>query len=146
MEIRGMIFLACPPVYTLPGTWNDPDKIAKCNETLIPHLTLNPNYTFGISIAVITILLAGYGVYKGFFANKGLTVLGMIMKIDTQGMSYGTGKGNGKSIEEQRAALPDVEPKKINLISDALKDELKQLINEVLDERKYIIMQEERND
>ena len=68
------------------------------------------------------------------------------MKIDTQGMSYGTSKGNGKSIEEQRAALPDVEPKKINLISDALKDELKQLINEVLDERKYIIMQEERND
>ena len=59
----------------------------------------------------------------------------MIMKIDTQGMSYGTSKGNGKSIEEQRAALPDVEPKKINLISDALKEELKQLINEVLDER-----------
>ena len=59
----------------------------------------------------------------------------MIMKIDTQGMSYGTGKGSGKSIEEHRAALPDVEPKKINLISDALKEELKQLINEVLDER-----------
>ena len=59
----------------------------------------------------------------------------MIMKIDTQGMSYGTGKGSGKSIEEQRDALPDVEPKKINLISDALKEELKQLINEVLDER-----------
>ena len=57
------------------------------------------------------------------------------MKIDTQGMSYGTGKGNGKSIEEQRAALPDVEPKKINLISDALKAELKDIINEVLDER-----------
>ena len=57
------------------------------------------------------------------------------MKIDTQGMSYGTGKSNGKSIEEQRAALPDAEPKKINLISDALKEELKQLINEVLDER-----------
>ena len=50
-------------------------------------------------------------------------------------MSYGIGKGSGKSIEEQRAALPDVEPKKINLISDALKQELKDLINEVLDER-----------
>ena len=58
----------------------------------------------------------------------------MIMKIDTQGMSYGTGKG-GKSLEEQRAALPDVIPKKINLISDALKKELKDIINEVLDER-----------
>ena len=56
------------------------------------------------------------------------------MKIDTQGMSYGTGKG-GKSLEEQRAALPDVIPKKINLISDALKKELKDIINEVLDER-----------
>jgi len=57
------------------------------------------------------------------------------MKIDTQGMSYGTGKGDGKSIEEQRAALPDVIPKKINILSDALKLELKELINEVLDER-----------
>ena len=55
-----MIFLACPPVYTLPGTWNDPEKIARCNETLIPHFTFDPNYTFGISIAVITILLAAY--------------------------------------------------------------------------------------
>ena len=57
------------------------------------------------------------------------------MKIDTQGMSYGIGKGSGKSIEEQRAALPDVVPKQINIISDALKQELKDLINEVLDER-----------
>ena len=65
-------FVACPPVYTLPGTWNDPEKIDKCNDTLIPHFTFDPNYTFGISIAVITILLAVYGIYRGFFANKGL--------------------------------------------------------------------------
>ena len=57
------------------------------------------------------------------------------MKIDTQGMSLDTGKGTGKSLEEQRAAIPDVEPKKINIISDALKKELKDIINEVLDER-----------
>ena len=57
------------------------------------------------------------------------------MKIDTQGMSYGTGKGTGKSLEEQRASIPDVKPKKINLISDALKAELKDIINEVLNER-----------
>ena len=57
-----MIFLACPPVYTLPGTWSNPDKIAKCNDTLIPHFTFNPDYTFGISIAVITVLLAAYGI------------------------------------------------------------------------------------
>ena len=72
----------------------------------------------------------------------------MNMKIDTQGMSLdlGKGKGTGKSIEEQRAAIPDVKPKQLNLISDALKKELKDIINEVLDERKYIIMQEERNE
>ena len=42
------LFLACPPVYTLPGTWSDPEKIAKCNETLIPHFTFNPDYSFGV--------------------------------------------------------------------------------------------------
>ena len=57
------------------------------------------------------------------------------MKIDTQGMSLDTGKGTGKSLEEQRAAIPDVEPKQINIISDSLKKELKDIINEVLDER-----------
>ena len=59
------------------------------------------------------------------------------MKIDTQGMSYGTGKGDGRSIEEQRAAIPPEEFTQVNLISDALKEELKQLINEVLDERDF---------
>ena len=57
------------------------------------------------------------------------------MKIDTQGMSYGDGKGSGKSLEEQRAAIPSFNPPKLNIISDSLKLELKELINEVLDER-----------
>ena len=39
---------------------------------MIPHLTLDPNFTFSISLAVIVILLSGYGVYKGFFANENL--------------------------------------------------------------------------
>jgi len=55
-------------------------------------------------------------------------------KIDTQGMSYGSGKST-RSLEEQRAALPNFKPNKMNLLSDALKVELKELINEVLDER-----------
>ena len=59
------------------------------------------------------------------------------MKIDTQGMSYGDGKGSGKSLEEQRAAIPPFNPPKLNIISDALKVELKELINDVLDEREY---------
>ena len=58
----------------------------------------------------------------------------MIMTINTQGMSYGDG-GSGRSIEEQRAAIPPLKVNKLNLISDALKVELKDLINEVLDER-----------
>ncbi len=56
-------------------------------------------------------------------------------KIDTQGMSYDTGKGSTRSLEEQRAAIPDYVPPKINILTDALKVELKELINEVLDER-----------
>ena len=64
------------------------------------------------------------------------------MKIDTQGMSFGDGT-TGKTLEEQRAAIPPLQVREMNLISDSLKVELKQLINEVLDERKYIIMREE---
>ena len=56
------------------------------------------------------------------------------MKIDTQGMSFGTGE-TGKSIQEQRDAIPPLKVNKMNLLSDALKVELKELINEVLDER-----------
>jgi len=59
----------------------------------------------------------------------------MNMKIDTQGMSFGDGKDSGKSLEEQRNAIPPLQVNKINIISDSLKTELKQLINEVLDER-----------
>ena len=60
----------------------------------------------------------------------------MIMKIDTQGMSFGDSEG-GRTLEEQRAAIPPMQVNKLNLISDSLKVELKQLINEVLDEREH---------
>ena len=59
----------------------------------------------------------------------------MIMKIDTQGMSLDTGKDTGKSIEEQRAAIPDIEVVETKLFSDSFRKELKELINEILDER-----------
>ena len=64
LAIRDLL-ASCPPVYTLPGTWT------KCN-ALIPHYNANPNMTFGISVAVITVLLAAFGVYKAFFNNKEL--------------------------------------------------------------------------
>ena len=54
--------------------------------------------------------------------------------MDTQAMTYG-GKNALSDIEAQRAKIPDVKPKEINIISDALKKELKDIINEVLDER-----------
>ena len=54
--------------------------------------------------------------------------------MDTQAMTFG-GKSTPEDIEAQRDALPDVIHKKINLISDALKKELKDIINEILDER-----------
>ena len=60
----------------------------------------------------------------------------MTMKIDTQGMSFGDGT-SGRTLEEQRAAIPPADKRELNLISDALKVELKKLINEVLDERSW---------
>ena len=54
--------------------------------------------------------------------------------MDTQAMTFG-GKSTPEEVEAQRAKIPDVKPKEINLITDALKKELKDIINEVLDER-----------
>ena len=56
------------------------------------------------------------------------------MKIDTQGMSFGSEKSGGKSLQEQRDAIPPMVVNKTNLLSDALKKELKELIHEVLEE------------
>ena len=60
------LLASCPPVYTLPGTWT------KCN-AIVPHYNADPNITFGMSLLVILVLLSGYGVYRAFFNNEGLT-------------------------------------------------------------------------
>ena len=54
--------------------------------------------------------------------------------MDTQAMTL-VAKSTPADIQAQRYRLPYVKPKQINLISDALKAELKDLINEVLDDR-----------
>ena len=54
--------------------------------------------------------------------------------MDTQAMTLG-GKGTPEDIQKQRDAIPPLKVNKMNLISDALKAELKDLINEVLDDR-----------
>ena len=56
------------------------------------------------------------------------------MKIDTQGMSFGSEKTGGKSLQEQRDAISPMVVNKTNLLSDALKKELKELMHEVLEE------------
>ena len=58
------------------------------------------------------------------------------MKIDTQGMSFGTGD-TGRSVQEQRDSIPPMKVNKNNILSDALRIELKDLIHEVLDEREW---------
>ena len=59
------------------------------------------------------------------------------MKIDTQGMSFGSVKSGGKSLQEQHDAIPPMMKNEMNLLSDSLRKELKELINEVLDEREW---------
>ena len=44
-------------------------------------------------------------------------------------------KGTPEDIQRQRDAIPPMVVNKTNLLSDALKEELKDLINEILDER-----------
>ena len=61
-----MIFIACPPVYTLPGTWDDPEKIKRCQETLIPHLQLEPETGFLVFVGLVVLGLMIYGIYKTF--------------------------------------------------------------------------------
>ena len=45
------------------------------------------------------------------------------------------GKGTPEDIQRQRDVIPPMVVNKTNLLSDALKGELKDLINEILDER-----------
>ena len=54
--------------------------------------------------------------------------------MDTQAMTFGS-SSTPDDIQRQRDAIPPMAVNKMNLLSDALKIELKQLINEVLDER-----------
>tara|TARA_B100000965_G_C19601968_1_gene763293 strand:- start:5948 stop:6226 length:279 start_codon:yes stop_codon:yes gene_type:complete len=54
--------------------------------------------------------------------------------MDTQAMTSGDGYPSF-DIQAQRDAIPPMKTNKMNLLSDAFKAELKELINEVLDER-----------
>ncbi len=58
--------------------------------------------------------------------------------IDTQGMGYG--EGSGKVVESTA-----FKPSELTVFSDREKKELKEIINEVLDERKNDIVLSERD-
>ena len=62
-------------VVQLAGTFAADRFIVIKNKTKDPVVSAepHPNFTFPIAVAVFTVLLAGFGVYKGFFANKGLS-------------------------------------------------------------------------
>ena len=63
------ILAACPPVYTLPGTWDDPEKIKRCQDTLIPHLNLEPETGFLVFIGLLVLISIVYGIYMTFGAG-----------------------------------------------------------------------------
>ena len=54
--------------------------------------------------------------------------------MDTQAMTFGS-SATPDDIQRQRDAISPMVVNKMNLLSDALKIELKEFINEVLDER-----------
>lgn len=59
-----MLFLSCPPVYHLPGTWT------KCKAPLINHLNLSPDQGFILFIGLFLLTLVGVGVYNTFGPGK----------------------------------------------------------------------------
>ena len=65
-----MIFAACPPVFTLPGTWNDPEQIKRCQDTLIPHFSLTPEQGFILFFGLLLFALVGWGLYLTVGSGK----------------------------------------------------------------------------
>ena len=59
-----MIFLSCPPVYHLPGTWT------KCKDAIIPHGNLDPKYGIIVVIVLLLFFLVGWGLYLTFGPGK----------------------------------------------------------------------------
>ena len=104
-----MIFTACPPVYTLPGTWDDPEKIAKCKETLIPHLQLEPETGFLVFIGLLVVGSIIYGIYNTFGAG-GKELKDEIRehaRMHEMGIAHGHDGGGVRPVMTQRAQEQD---------------------------------------
>ena len=59
-----MLFLSCPPVYHLPGTWSE------CKTPLINHLNLTPDQGFILFFGLLLLTLVGVGLYNTFGPGK----------------------------------------------------------------------------
>ena len=59
-----MLFLSCPPVYHLPGTWTE------CKTPLINHLNLTPDQGFILFFGLLLLTLVGVGLYNTFGPGK----------------------------------------------------------------------------
>ena len=59
-----MLFLSCPPVYHLPGTWTE------CKTPLINHLNLTPDHGFILFFGLLLLTLVGVGLYNTFGPGK----------------------------------------------------------------------------
>ena len=103
------LFAACPPVYTLPGTWDDPEKIKRCQETLIPHLELEPETGFLVFVALVVFGLIIYGIYKTF--GKGGEGLRDEIKEHARmhelGIAHGHEGGGERPVMTQKAQEQD---------------------------------------
>ncbi len=58
------MFLSCPPVYHLPGTWT------KCKDAIIPHGNLDPKYGIIVFFVLLLLFLVGWGLYLTFGPGK----------------------------------------------------------------------------
>lgn len=60
-----MLFLSCPPVYTLPGTWQKFDPTT-CKAYIIPHANLSGGAAFAVFLGLIVLGFIAYGLYMTF--------------------------------------------------------------------------------
>tara|TARA_B100000212_G_C27159536_1_gene441075 strand:- start:194 stop:517 length:324 start_codon:yes stop_codon:yes gene_type:complete len=95
-----MFFAACPPVYHLPGTWDDPDKIAKCMDTLVPHFNLTPEQGFILFFCLFLFSLIGWGLYLTVGSGKKdlVDAIDEHAKMHELGIAHGHG-GNKEAYE-----------------------------------------------
>ena len=83
-----MIFLSCPPVYHLPGTWTE------CKTPLINHFNLAPGPAFAVFLGLFTVALMCYGIYMTFGSGK----KGLRDEIDEHSKMHELGIAHGLSL------------------------------------------------